>query len=370
MSFFLLSSILYVGFFLWCRFHWLRIGSVRSSESNRLVKFTVLIPVRNEADNIKRLLDDLASQNYSKDSFEVLVIDDDSSDDTVNITLEVIKQLKIDCRLIQLSDFELTGKKQALTIGVDHASYDYILATDGDCSLGVNWLASYANQFYESGVHFVSGPVKMQSSSFFESLQAVEFSGLIGIGAATLRSGNPTMCNGANLGYKKTSFGEVRGYEGNEHIASGDDEFLLQKIYKKYPDGVRFLKNPEALVTTLSKPNLSSFLNQRIRWSSKWKHHKSAFILLGAILIFLNCLMVYSAIFLSINNTEWLMLTTVTVGLRWVSVSSFLVLTAKFSNVRVNPVSTLCLELIYPALVIFLGIASIFGHYSWKGRSY
>ncbi len=371
MILFIGTSLIYVSFFLWCRYHWDRIVSppFKSSGADSL-RVTVLIPIRNEEENISNLLADLERQTYPTSDFEVIVINDDSTDRSAEIVMEWQGRLSYDCRILNLKNSEKTGKKQALTLGVHNANGEIILATDGDCRLDNDWISSHASLFSYKAIQLVSGPVRMKAGNWFQALQALEFSGLIGIGAATLRSENPTMCNGANLGYRKSAFLDVNGYEGNDHIATGDDEFLLQKIFKAFPKGVCFLKEESCLVSTPAKKNISELINQRIRWSSKWKFHKSAFIRLGAIIVFLNYLSVYLAIALTVVNNEWLSILLSTILFRWAALSLFLSRTAKFSKITVNPLMTLVLEIIYPLLVLFLGIASIFGQYTWKGRSY
>ncbi|MFY0606137.1 MAG: glycosyltransferase [Cyclobacteriaceae bacterium] len=330
----------------------------------------MLIPVRNEEKNLDLLLNDLSNQYVLGLDFDVIVIDDDSNDESKAIVLRRIDELPFNCQLLDLKAIGKTGKKAALTYGVAHAKGDVILTTDGDCSVGKHWIQSFAEAFLDPAVCLVSGPVMMKAQNWFQSMQALEFSGLIGIGAATLKSGNPTMCNGANLAYRKSDFLSVKGYEGNEHIASGDDEFLLQKIYKKKPEGIIFLKNSDSIVKTPAKENFKELINQRIRWSSKWRFHQSIFIKLGAVLIFLNYVGIYTAIILALWDYKYVSITIFMILIRWIILTLFLSNTAGFLNIPVSPIKTFLLEIIYPALVLFLGIASIFGRYTWKGRNY
>src|SRR5699024_8598706 len=78
-----------------------------------------------------------------------------------------------------------------------------------------------------------------------------------------------TMCNGANLAYEKRAFLGVGGYQGIDCIASGDDMLLMYKMYKAFPNGIGFIKHPQAIVRTLPAEGLQDFLQQRIRWASK-----------------------------------------------------------------------------------------------------
>ena len=132
----------------------------------------------------------------------------------------------------------------------------------------------------------VFGGVKLEGSSFFSALQSHEFLSLIGTGAATLWYGLPSMCNGANLAFRKAIFFEVGGYANNLHIPSGDDEFLMRKIFQLFPEGIQFVSDSDAVVSTPASLALKEFVHQRVRWAGKWKHNVSSWNAVVAIFIF------------------------------------------------------------------------------------
>lgn len=366
---FVAFSIVYIAFFLWARYHWHCIpdsGQYRTSRENT---FSVIIPVRNESENIARLIGDLAAQQYDRDQFEVLLVDDHSEDDTVRIASETFVKTDLHYRIIRL-DGVVTGKKSAITAGVTAARNEYILTTDGDCRVGTQWIAAYSDRFQVTDDLMLCGPVKMEVRGFFTRMQALEFSGLVGVGAASLQSGNPGMCNGANLAYQKTAFLRVNGYAGNEQIPSGDDEFLLQKVFGIYHGKVSYLRDQRAIVSTPAKETLAELLNQRIRWSSKWKFHKSAFIRLMAIMVFLNyAFFLYGALAVLAGWMPLALFGAIFL-LRWLAVCIFSYPITQFLAVKGVLMGSVVFEIIYPFFAVILGIASIFGKYSWKGRSY
>ncbi len=92
---------------------------------------------------------------------------------------------------------------------------------------------------------------------------------LQGITAASVNKGFHSMCNGANLAYKKSMFQQVKGFAGIDNIASGDDMLLMHKIYKQDAAGVKFLLSQQVIVQTEAMKDWKSFFNQRIRWASK-----------------------------------------------------------------------------------------------------
>ncbi|GAB4052617.1 glycosyltransferase family 2 protein [Spirosoma litoris] len=373
MTFFLLTvSLLYALFTLTLWVAWLRIPSVLpqpiETDATTLPFITVVIPVRNEAKHIENLLADLNWQSYRH--FEVIVADDSSTDATLSIVQQYAQRASFTLRPLALANEKTASpKKRAITQSIRLAAGDLIVTTDGDCRVGPNWLKAIASFYQQTGARLISGPVTFTTEQgIFDSLQTVEFSSLIGTGACTLSLGFPTMCNGANLCYVKEIFTEVGGFAGVDHLASGDDEFLMHKIAARYPDGVRFLKSEEAIVRTQPHRSLRAFYNQRKRWASKWRAYESYLPSLLAIFVFLSnsvpvvAIVGWLAGFLNGNTAL------VVVGLKAVPEFLFLrqilVFLQKKISVRVIPLT----QLIYPLYVIFFGLAAQGKGYVWKDR--
>jgi cellulose synthase/poly-beta-1,6-N-acetylglucosamine synthase-like glycosyltransferase len=212
--------------------------------------FTVIIPARNEEDQIEKCLQTVLNQNYPADLFEVIVADDYSTDKTAAIvsTLQTThKQL----RLLQLE--KLLGEKQlnsykkkALELAIQVAKGDWIVTTDADCHVPANWLSNLSNFIQQKDSVFVAAPVKfINTGSFVSIFQCLDFMSLQGITAASVNAGFHTMCNGANLAYSKKVFYEVDGFKGIDNIASGDDMLLMHKIYSRYKSRVHYLFSQE-----------------------------------------------------------------------------------------------------------------------------
>ncbi len=364
---FLLVSALHILFFLYLTYLWSKI-EVFDPEPPRGIKVSVLIPIRNEEENIASLIGDLQRQAYPKNMFELLVLDDHSQDHSVRLANNVLSTTGLNYRVLKLQG--KTGKKAAIEMGVSQASGELIICTDGDCRIPGNWIATYVSYFERYEPKLVSGPVKMESASWFSHYQALDFSGLIGFGAATLKKGIASTCNGANLAYWKAVFLEVGGYEGNEQIPSGDDEFLLQKVHSVHPEKVHFLKSPEILVVTKPKKSLKSFAQQRVRWSSKWNMHSSLWVKGAAIFAYFDYLSVLFIALLVILGKFPLLFAGGLLILRWISEWVYLYQADKFFNLNSGKRHYPLVSLIFPFYMVFLGIASVFGHYSWKGRRY
>lgn len=331
---------------------------------------SVIIPVRNEEENIQNLLNDISAQNFPASQFEVLVIDDSSTDKTAEIVKECSATFPISIRLIQLPDERTSSpKKRAIENAIPQAKGNLIVTTDGDCRVGTGWLAALASCHQSTGAKLMSGPVTFtESKTLTDQLQIVEFSSLIGSGASSIASGNPSMCNGANLCYEKDVFNEVNGYEGVRHIASGDDEFLMHKVALNYTDGVHFVKNPEATVQTQAHQSWTLFFRQRKRWASKWKHYQSKTPLLLALYVF-SCnaaLLISIALWLTaqLSLSSFLLLIALKLVPEWIFLGSILTFLKKKNAIPYIPLT----QVFYPFYVCFFGLVAQSNQYEWKGR--
>jgi len=335
------------------------------SNKDAMQSLSVIIPVRNEAETIDCLLDDLFNQRYPKDKFEIIVVNDHSEDNTIQV---VEKKIENSTNLRIVTN-EGMGKKLAITTGVTVSMGEIIVTTDADCRIGSDWLRSIYDLFDEEKTKMVFGAVKIQTDdSLFSKLQAIEFASLIGSGAATLAMGIPTMCNGANLSFRKDTFLEVNGYEGNTQILSGDDEFLMRKISHKYPDGIRFNNLQENIVCTSAQPTLAEFIVQRLRWAGKWKNNKDVKSKLVALYIFLFHLSVLALPALVILNYITLSFALLFILVKVILEFMFLRSVTLWLKVKWDWEAFVLLQLFHSFYVVVIGVVSNFAKPLWKGR--
>ena len=281
----IISILLFVAYavlIIYYRAGWMKIPEYKpllpqkkllSGSTNKILstRVTVIIPARNEEKNIGLCLRSISGQTYPAELFETIVVDDHSTDDTA-LVVEAFSKQNIRC--IFLKDY-LAGainsyKKKAIEVAIELSTGELIVTTDADCYMGSNWLHTMACFYEEHQAAFIAAPVVVDSNrSFLSIFQALDFMTLQGITAASVFKKIHSMCNGANMAYQKKCFIEVGGFKGIDTIASGDDMLLMHKIFKRYPEGVFFLKSNEAIVHTQPMHNWKSFFNQRIRWASK-----------------------------------------------------------------------------------------------------
>jgi cellulose synthase/poly-beta-1,6-N-acetylglucosamine synthase-like glycosyltransferase len=362
----LIINVLYFIFNLVLIFTWLKMRknqSITSSEKD--TKLTIIIPVRNEAENIVKLLQDLDNQDYPFQNFEVIIANDGSTDDTADFVLAFQESARYSLRLLNIFEEKGTSpKKRAIQKSIEISSGELIITTDGDCRVSNNWLSSI-QQFYKStDAKLISSPVTfIDENSFWNTAQIIEFASLIGSGACAMYLNKPNMCNGANIAYTREVFENIGGYAGNEHLASGDDEFLMHKIAKIYPKQVLFNANQDSIVKTKSQPNIEHFYQQRKRWASKWKHYNNWQISALAIFIFAVNVGVILTYLLFLFKTS-LGLLGLKFGAEFVFLSIIISYLGYSKKIFLIPI----IQIFYPFYVVFFGLISQGKGYEWKGR--
>ncbi|MET4108099.1 glycosyltransferase [Hymenobacter sp. UYP22] len=340
-------------------------------EPQRGPAFTIIIAARNEAETLPGLLADLAAQLPVAGGFEVLIADDHSTDATAPLVDRTALEVTFPLRLLHLAKLPgaPTGKKAAVQAAIAAARAPWLLLTDADCRLPGGWVAAYARAVAaQPAARFISGPVLLTGSGWLATLQGLELAGLVGVGAASIGRNAPTMCNGANLAYRRQDFYAVQGFAGNEKVASGDDEFLLHKLHATFPGSIRFLADAAALVQTPAQPTVRQLLRQRVRWASKWRHYQTRAPQRLAVLVLL------ANLTFPVGAGLWLV-DVVPASVVLLSWAAKLLADA----LLLRPVLQFLgrprwlwwvpvLQLAYAPYALLTGLAGLRGSYEWKGR--
>ncbi len=349
--------VLYFGWVLLMLFSWIRVKKERNKPYEGLM--SVLIPFRNEENNLAELVQSLIQ--VEDVDFEVLFINDHSEDGSVSVLEESLKSVDFPFEI--LNNEKTGGKKSAIKKGVEVCKGKVIVQTDADCKVPKLWLKGYRNYFGNEKTNLVFGAVKFEFRNFWTDVLQTEFSSLILVGASMLNLKKPNMCNGANLGYRKVTFLEVGGYDGNEHLASGDDEFLMHKVFLQDSKSVCFLNEGYTVVSTQAPSDVTTFINQRIRWSSKWKEYKLSHVKLLPIFLTL----VYASLILS----PWVSSKTVGEILFYKFILDLLLvkMASQFLGVKPNLLAFILSFVGYPFYLLYFAVASNRKKYTWKSRT-
>ncbi len=368
-------SQLYLVMIVYFLFGWLKLKRPSAiNQGTKLPFVSVIIPVRNEATHIGECLESIFKQSYPNHLFEVIVIDDFSTDSTLQTAREQSRKnllvLDLQQYLGRAGEYS-PNKKKAIALGIKNAQGELVITTDGDCIAGENWLQSMVEYYTSNSYKLITGPVMMKPAVFpIEIFQQLDVINLSAITGATISNGTPVMCNGANLMYSKEVFAAVGGFKGNHEVPSGDDIFLMQKINAAYENSVGYVKNFEACVFTKPERSFSSFLSQRVRWvskSSRFSHWGVSSVLVFA--YFFNLFVIVAALS-AFHPTEhaWLPVA-VAGGTKLFADFVFAIPATIFFRKWILLLLLPVIEVFHILYVIVIGVLSLTGKYRWKDRT-
>lgn len=318
---------------------------------------SVIIALRNEEHSIHQLLQQLKHQNYQKELYEVILINDHSTDNT----WQLLQEHTISNWSVYQLPPHLTGKKAAITFGVQQAKGSLLLFTDADCTIPSKWISHFAEYYQLNHSYLIAGPVSLNGKGWWSYLQQVEFMSLQVIGGGSIRQKRGIMCNGANLGVDREQY--LRHNNKLLHqIASGDDMFILLSIKEQHRHKIHFLKHQEVIISTPTKANVRSFISQRKRWAGKVNYYQDVEVIFTAILVFTGNIvplvwvisgnyLAYSILFLFKSAIDFIVLSS----------------GAKFFKLKKQLWYTPILQILYPVYVL-ASVINVFGKVKWKGR--
>ncbi|MFN8276574.1 MAG: glycosyltransferase [Chitinophagales bacterium] len=368
------SGALYILLIFWFMIGWIKLKRPNHVPLAATPMVTIIIPVRNEEFGIEACIQSILQQDYPAHRFEIIAINDYSIDGSLRL-LKGIQDERL--RVLDLVQYfgeaneRIPNKKRAITLGVKNAKGDVIITTDGDCTFSTKWLSAMIRGYQQEDCKLLTAPVlPAPARGFFALFQQTDVMTLSGITGATLATGTPVMCNGANLLYEKKTFLEVDGFKGNLDTPTGDDIFLMQKIQQRFPGSIRYLKDYDACALTKTEPTLSGFFSQRIRWSSKSTRFASFSTRL--ILLFAWCyqLAIISTTFACVlKPNQFALPLLVLLGSKLIMDALFGVVVAHFFQRKRVLLLLPLYELVYIFYVLLTGVFALRGRYRWKHRN-
>ena len=340
-----------------------RMRRFSKAEFTPKTSFSIVVPFRNEKENLPNLLHSISLLNYPKELVEVILVDDDSDDKFR------IQNLEFRIQMIKNVRKSNSPKKDAIETAIQIAKHDWIITTDADCLVQKDWLTIYDQYIQKNEVEMVaSGVCYIPKKGFLSAFQNLDFLSLQGATIGSFGINQPFMCNGANFAYSKSFFKELNGFQGNETIASGDDVFLLQKAVSVAPKKVGFLLAKESIVATNPVATWSDLFQQRVRWASKSTGYSSVYGKLLALVVFggnLAWIVSFLLWLVGLLDQNIFMLF---VALKFLIDFILIYKTANFFESKLQYV--LASSLLYPFFSVSVAVYSLFGKYSWKGRNF
>jgi len=344
---------------------------LRPSKSNQIPEefVSVIIPFRNESENIIAHVKSIINQNYPDDRYEVIYINDNSTDDSLQLLSEFSKPDRIKVLSLPDNNSPNAHKKRSIAYGIEKSKGELIVTTDADCFYSENWLRSLLSNF-DPETGFISGPVEfIEEENLFSRIQKLELAGLILTGAGLIGADRPIICNGANIAYRKKIFDEVGGFKDQINLSSGDDELLMQKIAMETKYKIGFSLNHDSIVKTKCNAGINNFYQQRKRWASKGLFYKNTNLIIMLLLIFLFyfglIIQPFLILFLS-TSFVFILLLSVIIKL----LLEYLIIRKGkkmlFPNLSLK--EFILAEILHVPYIIVAGFAGMFGNLKWKER--
>lgn len=262
---------------LWFAAGALRRGARRgAAPTERPPTVAVVLAARDEAGHVGAVLESLGRQTYPADRYEVVLVDDGSSDGTGGIARAVARRLQAGGRRVRVVDgpaaYGASGsKKAALALAIAATDSDIILTTDADCDVPVGWVEALAGAFAADvgaviGFSQIGSPGRTRGA--LAAWEGLDFLQLLTAAAGSCAHGHPMAATGQSLGFRRQAFVEVGGYDSVRRRLSGDDVLLLQLIRRSGRWRIAFCGDPAARVVHPPSAGLGSFLRRRARWAS------------------------------------------------------------------------------------------------------
>lgn len=329
-----------------------------------LPSVAVVVSVRDEEDRIEALVADLRALEY-EGMLQIRIVDDTSRDAT---RARAEAACAGDARFAVMdASAGGGGKKRAIELAVRAVDCEVILTTDADCRHHPRWVHAMTAPFAD-GADVVAGPVVIDTrTTLFARLQALEFLGLMGVGAGLIGTGYPRLCNGANLAYRRARFLEAGGC-GGDALASGDDEFLMQTIVYRLGGRAEFSVLDESVVRTDAAASIGAFLRQRTRWAGKGLHYADRSFVAFLIVLFVYMVFVALVPLAACVSGVALAGGIVLVVLKWLLDARVLVATAALLRAPIRIIDLFVAELLHAPYLVVASLAGATGRGAWKDR--
>lgn len=367
----LILGVLLLVYAFWIRYFYSGLSKLLHGTNTHIHSVTVIIPARNEENNIERCLTALLKQDYPKDKLSIIVIDDQSTDRTAEIVRRIAEASSFP---IQLFHSEFTAsvrspKIRAMILGIRHSSSDIILTTDADCTMPERWIAS-VNASFEPQVGVVTGVTvyekKGSLSPLFWGIQFLDFISYTAIAAGAIGKGRVLVSNGSNMAFRIQAFDETGGFDTLTHINTGDDSLLAQKLTADGRWAARFAYGADATVSTQPVDTWKEVLHQRMRWVGQTAYYPAdiMFFMICTFIMFVGLSVILPLTFIVWHPLPWIILASIII-IDYAMMDKFTRLTQTTEAMRYY----IPTAVIHIPFVLLATIGGYFFSFEWKERS-
>lgn len=328
---------------------------------------SVLIAFRNEEANILTLITALRKQEYPEDKLEIILVDDHSTDHSLEISKNAGKELP-NFQIISLPD-NLHGKKAAIRFGLSHVKGEILLLSDADCLPPPSWCRTMLNSFYDKETGLVLGPVILAPAlTTFQKIQQLDYMSMLVSGAGSVGIGKEILAFGPNMAVRTSLYQSmIQGIRND--IPSGDDMFVLERAKLNNNIRIKFAKDEAAIVSSPPASSFNNFWNQRKRWVSKSGNYHDRDIIIVSIMVYLMNFTIFLSLILAISSLLpwWVFL--IMIGTKTLFEYPLIREGAKFFKIRNAGWSFLLTQMFYFIYIVLVLPAGILAGYNWKNRA-
>lgn len=323
------------------------------------VNISIIVAAKNEVENIDRLIESFKKLDYPTELFEVIAVDDNSVDDTLEKLISNSSSIN-NFSFYDLKNFGKAGKREALTLGIRNSKYPYILLTDADCRPDTQWLKAYSNKFslgYDMlfGIApFYQRDKLVNKIACFENLRG----SFLSFTMASL--GLPYTAAARNFGFTKKAFDSLGGYSNTRNTISGDDDLLLREaVKKKMKIGV--VTESGSFVYSESKKTFKEYIQQRARHTQTSFHYLKKHQVIIGFWHLLNLSFLFSLL-LMFFNPLWGILLPAKLIIDFIVVKS----NQKKFSYKFSVIEIFYLQILYELLLVFHFFNARFSEVRWK----
>jgi poly-beta-1,6-N-acetyl-D-glucosamine synthase len=345
--------------------------TIQKPETSYFEDFSIIIPFRNEEINLPALLHSISQLDYPTEHFKIYWVNDDSSDDSVQVIETILKHHpQISYEILNNHRESISPKKDAINWAMQHLKTQWIITTDADCILPKDWLQLFNQTIQETHAEMIVGSVLItESNQLLNQFQYFDLLSLQGVTLGSFGQKNGFLCNGANLAYTKELFRQINGFTNNQNIASGDDVFLLQEAQKQHKN-IEYLLSPNHLVFTQAESTWKQLFHQRVRWAAKTTQYTLPLSKIIALVVFITNLATILLPVLALNDGIDSEKAVRFFILKILVDAVILTVTAQKLNQKIKWGTYLINSILYPLFSCAVALYSWTGKYQWKGRTF
>ena len=362
---FFLAGYIGLAYFLLRGLNSLARGEEGHANPQTRKKVSVVVALRNEEKNLPGLMQALINQDY--EALEIILVDDNSSDDTRRTAEKLCENTGIKCKIISAGE-NIHGwgpKKNALHGGIEAAEGEIIAVTDADCRPGGEWISGLV-EYFEGGAGAVVGfsPLKY-GGGICGRLKALEALATGIIAAAFIGAGKPFIATGRNFAYLRSIYKEIGGFGEAGNSPAGDDDLLLQAIAGKAPVAFAF----EQRTIIPSFPEAGGYISRKRRHFHSTRQYRTGFKMLGMLVYgFIACISVSIIGGISAGNMALFLSGLLALQLKMMADLNLLERGARLFKEPYRIMDVLVAELLQIPYTLILQPLSLIGGFEWRGR--